>query len=63
MEDRRTSEVVPTLENLKTMLRERFGVFHFTIEVECENCEVDSAFSCPSPILEPARPGEASHQH
>ncbi|MDE3075303.1 MAG: cation transporter [Chloroflexota bacterium] len=48
MEDRRTSEIAYTLACVKDMLRERFGVDHATIEVECEGCEPETPF-CSQP--------------
>jgi len=44
MEDLRTSEISLTLTQLKDLLRDRFGVDHSTIEVECEGCVTDSAY-------------------
>ncbi|HLQ32458.1 MAG TPA: cation diffusion facilitator family transporter [Chloroflexota bacterium] len=52
MEDARTSEVTATLANMKQLLRQRFGVAHATIEVECEGCETDNAF-CSQLLEEP----------
>lgn len=54
MDDRRTSEISSTLAQMKSVLRQRFGVAHATIEVECEDCETDNAFCS---VEEPA------HQH
>ncbi|MDE3078321.1 MAG: cation transporter, partial [Chloroflexota bacterium] len=48
MEDRRTSETAHTLARVKDMLRDRFGVDHATIEVECEGCEAETPF-CSQP--------------
>ncbi|HEX6510815.1 MAG TPA: cation diffusion facilitator family transporter [Chloroflexota bacterium] len=44
MEDCRTSEAAATLNQMKALLHDRFGVCHSTIEVECVECETDDAF-------------------
>src|SRR5581483_5703457 len=44
VEDQRTSDTAATLGRIKQLLRERFGVTHSTIEVECQGCEIDNAF-------------------
>jgi|SRR5579884_248835 cobalt-zinc-cadmium efflux system protein len=59
MEDARTSEVTATLNDMKLLLRERFGVAHATIEVECQGCETENAFC--SQLEEPA--GLHAHEH
>ena len=44
MDDQRTSEVMGTLEAIKHMLRDRFGIVHATIEVECVGCVAENAY-------------------
>lgn len=44
MEDQRTSQVSVSLALMKQVLRQRFGVAHSTIEVECEGCATENAF-------------------
>ncbi|MBV9121191.1 MAG: cation transporter [Chloroflexi bacterium] len=44
MDDLRTSEVAGTLDTMRHLLRDRFGVSHSTIEVECDGCVTDNAF-------------------
>lgn len=51
MDDQRTSQVSTSLAQMKQVLRQRFGVTHSTIEVECEGCATDNAFC--SQIEEP----------
>lgn len=51
MDDQRTSQVSGSLSQMKQVLRQRFGVTHSTIEVECEGCATDNAFC--SQIEEP----------
>jgi len=44
MEDQRTSDATITLNQMKLLLRQRFGISHSTIEVECEGCATQNAF-------------------
>jgi cobalt-zinc-cadmium efflux system protein len=55
MEDQPTSQSSLSLSQMKQVLRQRFGVAHSTIEVECEGCVTDNAFC--SQIEEP------EHEH
>ncbi len=54
--DRRVSEASVILQQLDTLLRERFGISHVTLQFECENCQPDERIICTQSPL----PGEAS---
>ena len=54
--DRRVSEASVILTQLDTLVRERFGITHVTLQFECENCQPDERIICTQPMT----PGEAS---
>jgi cobalt-zinc-cadmium efflux system protein len=54
MEDQRTSQTSISLAQMKQLLRQRFGVAHSTIEVECEGCATENAFCSQLDDYEPA---------
>lgn len=60
VEDTRVSEATHILQDVDTMVRERFGVSHVTLQFECENCAQDERVVCTQPIVT----AEASnHRH
>lgn len=54
--DRRVSEASLIQQQLDSLVRERFGISHVTLQFECENCQADERIVCTQPMM----PGEAS---
>jgi cobalt-zinc-cadmium efflux system protein len=52
--DRRVSEASLILQQLDTLVRERFGISHVTLQFECENCQPDDRIVCTQPLIGPA---------
>ena len=49
--DRRVSEASVILTQLDTLVRERFGITHVTLQFECENCQPDERIICTQPMM------------
>ena len=63
LDDRRISEATFVLRNLETLLRERFGVGHVTIQFECESCEPDERVVCTQFNRTAAQEAAPLHDH
>jgi cobalt-zinc-cadmium efflux system protein len=46
VDDRRVSEATAVMRTIDTMVRERFGITHVTLQFECENCAADDRIVC-----------------
>lgn len=53
--DRRVSEASVILTQLDTLVRERFGITHVTLQFECENCQPDERIICTQPMIPGSR--------
>jgi cobalt-zinc-cadmium efflux system protein len=49
--DRRVSEASLILQQLDSLVRERFGISHVTLQFECENCQPDDRIVCTQPMM------------
>ena len=57
--DRRVSEASVIMRQLDTLVRDRFGVSHVTLQFECENCQDDDRIVCTQPMI----PGAEASSH
>lgn len=48
--DRRVSEATEILQQVDTLVRDRFGISHVTLQFECENCQADERIVCTQPL-------------
>jgi cobalt-zinc-cadmium efflux system protein len=46
VEDRRVSEATAIARSIDTLVRERFGITHVTLQFECESCSEDERVVC-----------------
>ena len=61
VDDRRVSEATAILREVDTLVRERYGVTHVTLQFECENCEQDERVVCTQP--NPPEQASPLHRH
>ena len=48
LDERRLSEATRILERLRSVVRERFGIGHVTVQFECEHCDPGGIIICRS---------------